>query len=780
MRGTGKPDRNVRNHAAGRKRILFFAGLMFLAFAVLVSLFVFQKKEKSGNISRKEAGRRLALALTDQEQIDTYLEEHGSLFQEKSADNGENSGESADQRAEWYEGYLTYLAGSGYLEAGEDARVWADGAFTRGDAMKAAEKVSAGLAEEYHVYGKWAEETLSAEEWGNYYEKFLLAADPERNVKKTAFTVFGSRKEDVSLGQWEIATSLGILRCEGESVSDWTDRDVSALVRGNAVIGGGEILSDRIVYPNAWVARAEKDWKVFVGGIVRTFKKLPGIEVEDLGGQNGVIADISLEKGKPEDAVLKKETVEGRILSVGDSEIEIEGVGTIPMAENFHVYKTYGEMREEKTGDMLIGYDLGPVIVEKGEACAALIATDRIGDSIRVLIMTDDFSTIFHDMAVLRSEGGLTVTGEGISKSVPAGERFTVRLGDELLRRGRISVRPAEKGKEIELTSINRLQGKPTCRGTIELFSTSQGLLIINELKLEDYLKRVVPSEMPESFPLEALKAQAVTARTFACRQILNNVYSHYGAHVDDSVNCQVYNNIDETGKSNRAVEETAGIMLYDGDEPAQVYYFSTSCGYTTDMSAWGTEEQNPDCIAGRFVGAADPGKDMTKDENFTPFIMKKDGGSYDSSYPMYRWTAEFTGQWARKRITGIGTIYGFFVEKRAAGGSALKIRVVGSKGEKVIRGMMNIRRLLGDPARNYYPNGGGKISGIDILPSAFIHIDETSRTADGDRVFTVWGGGMGHGIGMSQNAAGAMAEKGKSFGEILQFFYNGAEVRKR
>ena len=780
MRGTGRPDRNVRTHAAGRKQILFFAGLVLLAFAVLASLSLYRKKESHGTISRKEAGRKLALALKDQEWIDTYPEEYGSLFRDKTAENGGDAEEPDAQNAEWYDGYLTFLAGSGYLEAGEDVRAWADGAFTRGDAMMAAEKVSAGLAEEYHVYGKETEETLSAEAWENFYEKFLLAADPERNVKKTAFTVFGTCKEDAGLGQWEIATSLGILRCEGEEVSGWVDRDVSALVRGRAVIGGGEILSDRIVYSNAWVTREDNNWNVFVGGIVRTFKKLPGIEAEDLNGQNGVLADISLEKGKPKDAVPKKETVEGRILSVSDEEIEIEGVGTIPMAENFHVYKTYGEMREEKTGDMLIGYDLGPVIVEKGEACAALIARDLIGDSIRVLIMTDDFSTVFHDMAVLRSEGGLTVTGEGISKSVPAGERFTVRLGDELLRRGRITVRPATEGKEIELTSINRLQGKPTCRGTVELRSTSEGLLIINELKLEDYLKRVVPSEMPESFPLEALKAQAVTARTFACRQILNNVYSRYGAHVDDSTNCQVYNNIGETGKSNRAVEETAGIMLYDGDEPAQVYYFSTSCGYTTDLNAWGTEDENPDCIAGRYVGSGDPGKDMSKDENFTPFIMKKDGGSYDSSYPMYRWTAEFTGQWAKKRITGIGTIYGFFVEKRAAGGSALKIRVVGSKGEKVIRGMMNIRRILGDAARTYYPNGGGKISGIDILPSAFIHIDETSRTADGDRVFTVWGGGMGHGIGMSQNAAGTMAEQGKTCGEILKFFYKDVDVRKR
>ncbi len=179
-------------------------------------------------------------------------------------------------------------------------------------------------------------------------------------------------------------------------------------------------------------------------------------------------------------------------------------------------------------------------------------------------------------------------------------------------------------------------------------------------------------------------------------------------------------------------------------------------------------------------MSRSDSDIDMSKDENFTSFIMKKEEGSFDSNSPMYRWTAEFTGNWAKERIPGIGTIYGFFVEKRAPGGSALRIRVVGSKGEKVLRGMMTIRRTLGSAARTYYPSGGGTISGISVLPSSFIHIDETRRNESGDRVFTIWGGGMGHGIGMSQNAAKQMALEGMSCEEILNFFYKGTDIRKR
>lgn len=93
-------------------------------------------------------------------------------------------------------------------------------------------------------------------------------------------------------------------------------------------------------------------------------------------------------------------------------------------------------------------------------------------------------------------------------------------------------------------------------------------------MDIEDYLTRVVPSEMPSSYEVEALKAQAVCARTYAYRQIQANAYSQYGAHVDDSTNYQVYNNIDSNERTNLAIKETDGEMVFYGDTPAETYYF--------------------------------------------------------------------------------------------------------------------------------------------------------------------------------------------------------------
>ena len=81
---------------------------------------------------------------------------------------------------------------------------------------------------------------------------------------------------------------------------------------------------------------------------------------------------------------------------------------------------------------------------------------------------------------------------------------------------------------------------QPSYRGHIELLRTADGIAVVNELPLEEYLYSVVPSEMPASYPLEALKAQAICARTYAYGHMLRAGYPRYGAHVDDST-CLLY-----------------------------------------------------------------------------------------------------------------------------------------------------------------------------------------------------------------------------------------------
>ena len=145
--------------------------------------------------------------------------------------------------------------------------------------------------------------------------------------------------------------------------------------------------------------------------------------------------------------------------------------------------------------------------------------------------MNDDYSSLFHTKVVLQSDSTMHVTWGESEETLSPGTKLSVSPGDDRLKEGRMTITLEDPQKEIRILSTKRAQGTPSYFGSFELSEESDGLLLINELDVEDYLTRVVPSEMPSNYELEALKAQAVCARTYAYRQIKANAYSRYGAH---------------------------------------------------------------------------------------------------------------------------------------------------------------------------------------------------------------------------------------------------------
>lgn len=121
----------------------------------------------------------------------------------------------------------------------------------------------------------------------------------------------------------------------------------------------------------------------------------------------------------------------------------------------------------------------------------------------------------------------------------------------------------------------------PRYRGKMQFVPNGNTLHMISVVDMEDYLKQVVPSEMPRSFGVEALKVQAVAARTYAISDFLKGRYVALGFHVKDTTESQVYNNQVENEDANRAIEATRGeILVYHG-VPIDAKYSSTSSGFT-------------------------------------------------------------------------------------------------------------------------------------------------------------------------------------------------------
>lgn len=758
------------------KKMVYWTGAVAAAVLLLIILIV--TLDHNGNyVSRALAGKALALGMTDRETCEAWEDENESNF-------------PSSLKGQWYVKYLDYLIGNGYMELpgdedGEERQAdmedFAAGAITYGEVAYAAEQVESGLSRALGVSRKKYSDPIPKEEWWLFYETFLKQADPEGTVQTKTIALYGTPANVEGAESWTAYTSEGELQFEGLFLDAYIDHEIEVCIRGTDIIRMERDVSDEVVYKNAWlIPDGEKNrMEVYIGGTVREFPLEDAVEEE----AGGVLADVSLKDGKIRKLSLKKDTIEGKVLAVRDNAIEIEGYGNVAITDDFKVYKTYGTVKEARKKDILVGYDIQKFVVEDKRICAALLVKSFDARNIRVLLMDTGFQSIFHDTVTLKCSVPMKVVLGDYEFTVEAGEKFTVFDGDERLRRSdrRFIIEPEDPTKSIDVTTIERGQGTPSYQGTLEISQEKEGLLLLNDLDVEDYLTRVVPSEMPASYEMEALKAQAVCARTYAYRQIKANAYSQYGAHVDDSTNYQVYNNTASSERTDTAVMETYGQMVFYGDNPAETYYFSTSCGHTTDGTIWGADQSAVPYLKGvSLTDGRTVMKELRDNESFEKFIRDKDAETYDSTFPMYRWETKITNRSLEEKITGIGEIQALAVTERGTGGIAKKLKVYGSEGETVISGENQIRSTLGSTELVYKKNDGKTLTGWSNLPSAYIAIDETARDEEsGLRTFTIWGGGYGHGVGMSQNGAQQMAREGMDYEDILTFFYDGVEIRE-
>lgn len=493
-------------------------------------------------------------------------------------------------------------------------------------------------------------------------------------------------------------------------------------------------------------------------------------------------------------------------------------------------------------------------------------------ETIRVLIQNSDYQGIFHKEVKLScdKEWELHYGLDGELTKKHAG-------GEELLLDGnsawftecaRVVLTPTDSSGKISLLSVKRSQGAPAYRGTIEIRKTGQGFVVINELPIEEYLYGVVPSEMPVSYPMEALKAQAICARTYVYAHLESPGYVEYGAHVDDSTGYQVYNNTVEKEEAIQAVQETKGEVVRLNGELVDTYYYSTSCGFGADERVWNPgEEKKVSYLTAASIGETDmqqeqnsaeisgteyfTAQDMCRGDYFHEFLHNPPETDFERQEPWYRWSITVenidteslqkvlrerqgaepdrilveengensesraentgskignTGSETEKNVSktekngdktepassnagnagsnaetagkweDIGRITDIHIGKRGDGGIAESLVIKGEKRTVTVLSQYNIRAVLCAGGVTAVRQDGSKVEMKTLLPSAFFEI-ETIKDGENMIGYKLYGGGYGHGAGMSQNAARHMAEKGYTAADILLYFYKNCKI---
>ena len=752
-----------------KNRMIAWVSGVVLVVVTLMVIIVKLEPPRDG-IIRAQAMKAMALALTDKEECEKRAKERGtSHFSAKEKDN-------------WFVKYMDYLYDEGYLdpELTPASLASAQGYLTYAEAAYMAGQVSGKLKLQAGSTRNNRDQAFPEEDWWQLYGSILKETDPEGKVEEMEAVLYGTPSNLDQAESWTAYTTAGNFGFQGLALDAFLDCEIRFLARSGEMITSS-LVSRNVVYENVWLAESDgRHFKAYLGTAYREFPVSAKLGGED--GMAGNLADLHMEDGKLVKITMKRDRLSGKVLSVTEDAIEIEGYGEIPLAPNFHVYKVYGDFKVLNASDILVGYNLQEFVAADGKLCAALLEREFDAKTIRVLLMDTGFKSVFHASAdlVLGSGANLeyeNAKGKMVGERLEAGTQLAVGPDSPYLEYGRMIITPDEP-EAITIRSIERSQGTPVYSGSLEIKGTPEGLVLVNDLFLEDYLTKVVPSEMPPSYEKEALKAQAVCARTYAYRQIQGNTYSQYGAHVDDSTNFQVYNNTSANDKSTQAVKETYGKMLFYEDKPIEAFYFSTSCGRTADAGVWGTDSGKYPYL--RAVEVKEGGKSLGKEDNdgFESYIKREDVIAYDTSYPMFRWQTDLPADVASAQISGAGQIQDMTVTDRGPGGIAGELTVTGTDGTVTIKGQSAIRSALGNPSLIITKKDGGTMTGSATLPSAFIAIEKRTGE-DGSLSFHIYGGGFGHGVGMSQNGAQGMAKTGKGYKQILDFFYHGTELRE-
>ena len=635
-------------------------------------------------------------------------------------------------------------------------------------------------------------------EWNEIYRQILDLLDTERTVVTEKFLVLDriAAEEGTILvtNRGDYTTAL-----PQSYFSAWQGYEVYCL--DGRCIGIAGVNGEELTVSNAYLTSCADGEVQFLYGGASYCKQMGATQDPVEAG----VCDIVVKEGEICALRMKQDRIEGKLLSYDDAVIEIEGYGKISHPKHVPVYQTYGEVQEKSLTDVVLGNMQVTYVTGEQQVCAILIGQPADIQNIRVLLLAEDGMN-YRSEVYVKSDAGVKVRCGEKEEVLAAGTLISAGTYLAGQTDGTLVVRPEQENGVIFLCDAAGNAVSNGYPGAIEVRSYAEGYTVVNDVPFETYLCAVVPSEMPSSYAPEALKAQAVCARSYAYIQLLRADLAEYGAHINDSTSYQVYNKTAATEAAKQAVYGTAGkLLLYEG-KPVEAYYFSTSMGYTDTAEVWNVADMSPyGYLKSACLNRDGAGVDLSDEETFRSYIRQKAEG-YDSDVKYYRWfaTADYREKTqeinqillARKAavpgnircfaagedaeetevtaqtLEGYGRLVGISVQERSRAGAILTLALQYEKGSVLVKNEYNIRKVLGAGVGKMVYADSTESTGVTMLPSAFCSI---AVQEDGTAVLS--GGGYGHGLGMSQNGANGMAKAGMNYEEILQYFYQNITI---
>ena len=432
---------------------------------------------------------------------------------------------------------------------------------------------------------------------------------------------------------------------------------------------------------------------------------------------------------------------------------------------------------------------LAASFIFKANGSEGTIALEDITDNpnIRVLLIksADQLDMVTQTAWVLQTMGGEKVMDLPEKTPFKLSEKngiITVEAGGKKEQLPELVLEAAAPHGVIEIKKVPYGVGwwwenaeDRTYEGRLEIrISHKGGMEVVDEMKMEDYLTGVVPSEIGSTSPQEALRAQAVAARSEALMALVTGKYAGPNNDIGSDVESQAFTgNVKRTPASDEAVSATRGLALIHEDKFLAAYYASCCGGHTEDIrNVWSSRSEEKGYWNTAVFDSEKKHKfDLTKEDDLRLWL-KEDPDVYCNpnkhkvpawASKNFRWERVFTADEVTTSVAAkkdIGRIIAVKAIKRGPSGRMIEVEFIGEKGVYKTGPELTIRQIFDPP-----------------LKSAAFVVD-TEGPSNRPEKFIFRGGGWGHGVGMCQTGAIVMANEGKTFREILAHYYPAAKIK--
>lgn len=631
------------------------------------------------------------------------------------------------------------------------------------------------------------ERVVTRSQWNEVYLQILDYLDTNKTVTRNTVLFLGNMKAEkgniLFTNEGDVYTSLPAAYFE-----QWNAYELYYIEEKCVGIYG--VSKEECSLTNAYLTGGKQGEITFLFSGAAYQLPIDGDGAEFTAG----VCDFVFVEGVLDTIRQKQDFIVGNLLSYDEEMIEIDGYGKIRHDGKLPVYQVYGEVEEKSISDVVLGNMEVEYIIGEEEVCAILMKRPASIVDIRVLLLADDGGN-YREEVYLKCDTEAVITCGTTQEKIAADTVISAEtyIADSNVT---LSIEAAAEDGKVSFCDKDGNVLSNGYHGKMEVRLMENGYTVVNSVPFETYLCAVVPSEMPSSYSPEALKAQAVCARSYAYIQLMRADLAEYGAHINDSTSYQVYNKTPESEASVNAVYETTGkVMTYEGDV-IEAYYFSTSMGYTDTAVVWNvTDNPSYGYLKNTCLNQEKSECDLSTEDGFKEYI-KTEAIGYDSDVKFYRWETqadyrekteeintilesrrtvskenvvyyESGGKNEVDSITDFGTLEKIFVKKRSSAGTILILGLQYENGYAEVKSEYNIRKVLCSGLNKITYADGSEAESVSLLPSACCTVEELE-----DGSYRLLGGGYGHGLGMSQNGANGMAKEGKTYEEILNFFY--------